>query len=83
MLGHRVTHLRADRAEGEPRHSHVVGVETVEPAGETRAWRLVQFVEAIRRGERFYLDRATGQVEVVPTVCDHCNSVTITTAPRR
>lgn len=74
---HKVLSLEADRAGGDPGHSHVVGVETAAPDG-ARRWHLVEFVEAVRLGERFYLHEGSATIEVEPTVCVHCSKVTIT-----
>lgn len=76
---HEVLSLKADRAGPEPAHSHVVGLETVAFGGGVRTWRLLDFVEAVRLGERFYLREGSANVELEPTVCVHCSRVTITT----
>jgi hypothetical protein len=77
---HEVLHLVADRAEVGPAHAHIVGVETATD-GEPRRWPIVDFVEAFRRGERFYLSGAE-DVAVEPEVCAHCSQVTIATHRR-
>ena len=77
---HEVLHLVADQADVGPKHAHVVGLET-ETGDEPRRWPLVDFVEAFRGGERFYL-AADGEVAVEPDVCPHCATVTIATHRR-
>lgn len=78
---HEVTRLVADPADLEPGHSHVIAVETASGDG-GRRWSLVEFVWAVRLGERFSLRQGTAMLEVEPTVCDRCSRITIaTTAP--
>ena len=79
-LCHEVLHLVADRADVGPKHAHFVGLETA-TGGEPRTWSLVDFVQAFRGGERFYL-AADRDVAVEPDVCPHCAMVTIATHRR-
>jgi hypothetical protein len=39
----------------------------------------VEFVRAVRLGERFYLREGSATLEVDPTVCERCTRVTIAT----
>lgn len=73
---HEVIRLIADPSDREPDHSHVIAVETASGDG-NRRWSLVEFVRAVRLGERFYVRRGSDTVEVEPTVCDRCSRITI------
>jgi hypothetical protein len=75
---HEVVRLIADPARVAPGHSHVTGLETASEDG-TRRWSLVEFVRAVRLGERFYLREGSATLEVDPTVCERCTRVTIAT----
>lgn len=75
---HEVIRLVADPSDHEPGHSHVIAVETASGDG-SRRWGLVEFVRAVRLGDRFYLRDLTASFEVEPTVCDRCSRITIAT----
>lgn len=77
---HEVMHLVVDRANASQAHAHIVGVETATD-GKPRHWRLADFVDAFRRGERFYLGPGR-DVAVQPEACAHCAKVTIATRRR-
>lgn len=72
---HEVIRLIADPPDREG-HSHVIAVETTAEGG-SRRWSVVEFVRAVRLGERFYLRTASATVEVGPAVCDRCSRITI------
>lgn len=73
---HEVIRLIADPSDREPGHSHVIAVETASAEG-TRRWSVVEFVRAVRLGDRFYLREGSATVEVEPTVCDRCSRIMI------
>lgn len=73
---HEVIRQITDATDQDPGHSHVVAVETAAGDG-TRCWGLVEFVRAVRLGERFYLRDGPISLEVEPTVCEQCSRVTI------
>lgn len=79
---HQVLSLKAGHVGPDPAHSHVSGLETEAFGGGVRTWGLLEFVEAVRLGERFYLRVRSGSVEVEPTVCADCSRVTIATVAR-
>lgn len=62
--------------DAEQGHSHVIGVETESETG-VRRWSLVEFVRAVRLGERFYLREGSASVELDAAVCDRCSRVTV------
>lgn len=77
---HRVERLETEPAAGSDDHRHVVALETVDAAGRTFRWTLVQVIAAMRDGERFVLGGSTaGQAAALePTVCPHCSRATLT-----
>ena len=77
---HEVLHLVLDRADPSQAHAHIVGVETATD-GKPRSWQLVDFVDACRRGERFYFGPGA-DITVEPEACPHCAQVTIATHRR-
>lgn len=72
---HAVVGLVVD-PDAEPGHSHVTSVETASETG-VRRWSVVEFVRAVRLGERFYVQENSASVELDATVCDRCSRVTV------
>ena len=67
-------------ADGE--HAHVAGLVTrFETDGEL-PWTILDFVEAVRLGDRFKLVSDPGSPELQPAVCNRCQRITVATVRR-
>lgn len=82
--GHWVVCAERVAAPRGPQHTHVAAVGTAtQPDGPTRRWTMVELVNAMRLGERFYTgSRSSGRrAAIEPQVCPECGVVTVRSAP--